>query len=132
MKQRLISLLIIFLLVAVLGALQQLAFAYYLYWRIPWYDNVMHFLGGIVVSAVYAWVVRYELPARFREYAMFGYVFLFSLAVGVFWEVFEYSVGIDREFPSAVRQLDTLLDLLMDVSGATLSYIAFKYAGKHG
>lgn len=132
MTPRLISLLIIFALVALLGVLQQLAFAYYLYWRFPWYDILMHFLGGVVVGAVYLWVVRHELPAFLKKYETFAYVFLFSLVVGILWEVFEYLVGIDREFSRATRQFDTILDLVMDVSGATLSYMAFSRFKKHG
>jgi glycopeptide antibiotics resistance protein len=125
MSPRLISLLVIFALVAVLGVLQQLAFAYYLYWRFSWYDILMHFLGGVVVGAVYLWVVRYELPAFFKKYETFFYVFAFSLLVGILWEIFEYYVGIDREFSYAVRRIDTVVDLIMDVSGATLSYMVF-------
>jgi uncharacterized membrane protein len=132
MTPRLISLLVIFSLVALLGALQQLAFAYYLYWRFPWYDILMHFLGGVVVGAVYLWVVRYELPASLKKYETFAYVFLFALVIGILWEIFEYFVGIDREFSRATRQFDTALDLVMDVSGATLSYIAFSRFRKNG
>lgn len=85
----------------------------------------MHFLGGVVVGAVYLWVVRYELPAFFKKYETFFYVFAFSLLVGILWEIFEYYVGIDREFSYAVRRIDTVVDLIMDVSGATLSYMVF-------
>lgn len=132
MTPRLISLLVIFALVALLGVLQQLAFAYFLYWRFPWYDILMHFLGGVVVGAVYLWVVRYELPAFFKKYETFLYVFAFSLLVGVVWEVFEYLVGIDREFTYSVRQVDTVIDLIMDVSGGTLSYIVFSRFKNNG
>jgi valyl-tRNA synthetase len=82
-------------------------------------------LGGVVVGAVYLWVVRYELPAFFKKYETFFYVFAFSLLVGILWEIFEYYVGIDREFSYAVRRIDTVVDLIMDVSGATLSYMVF-------
>ncbi len=132
MTPRLISLLVIFTLVALLGALQQLAFAYYLYWRFPWYDILMHFLGGVVVASVYLWVVRYELPEAFKKYESFFFVFLFSFVVGVLWEAFEYFIGIDREISLPLRQVDTILDLVMDVSGATLSYIAFSRFRSNG
>lgn len=132
MSPRLISLLVIFALVAVLGILQQLAFAYYLYWRFPWYDILMHFLGGVVVGAAYLWVVRYELPAFFKKYEAYLYVFIFALIVGVVWEVFEYLVGIDREFSRSMRQSDTVIDLIMDVLGATLSYVAFSRFKNNG
>ncbi|MBY0539446.1 hypothetical protein K2P56_03390 [Patescibacteria group bacterium] len=132
MSPRLISLLVIFALVALLGALQQLAFAHYLYWRYSWYDILMHFLGGVVVGAVYLWVVRYELPAFFKKYETFLYVFAFSLLVGILWEVFEFFVGIDREFSYPVRQIDTAIDLVMDVLGATLSYMVFSRFKNNG
>lgn len=132
MSPRLISLLVIFALVALLGVLQQLAFAHYLYWRFPWYDIMMHFLGGVVVGAVYLWVVRYELPSLLKKYETFLYVLAFSLVVGVLWEVFEFFVGIDREFSYPVRQIDTVVDLVMDASGATLSYMVFSRFKTHG
>lgn len=132
MSPRLISLLVIFTLVAVLGVLQQLAFAYYLYWRFSWYDILMHFLGGVVVGAAYLWVARYELSPFLKKYERFLYVFAFSLFVGVLWEIFEYYVGIDREFTYAVRRIDTVIDLIMDVSGGTLSYIVFSRFKNNG
>ncbi|MBX9765133.1 hypothetical protein K2X83_00650 [Patescibacteria group bacterium] len=132
MTPRLISLLVIFSLVALLGVLQQLAFAHFLYWKYAWYDIMMHFLGGVVVGAVYLWIVRYELPASLKKYESFTFVFLFSLVVGILWEIFEYFVGIDSEFSRSVRIFDTALDLLMDVSGATLSYVVFSYFKRNG
>lgn len=92
----------------------------------------MHFLGGVVVGAVYLWVVRYELPVFFKKYETFLYVFAFALLVGILWEVFEFFVGIDREFSYPVRQIDTAIDLVMDVLGATLSYMVFSRFIKHG
>lgn len=132
MTPRLISLLIIFGLVAVFGVLQQLAIAHYLYWRFPWYDILMHFWGGVVVGAVYLWAIRFAFPSFFKKYGAFFYVFAFTFFVGVLWEVFEYYVGIDKEFSYSVRQVDTVIDLIMDVAGATLSYVAFSRLKNNG
>jgi glycopeptide antibiotics resistance protein len=71
------------------------------------------------------------LPKSFKKYEAFGYVFIFSLIVGILWELFEYLVGLDKEFSIAARQVDTVLDLIMDVSGGTLSYVAFLFLKKH-
>lgn len=131
MKHRRTSLIVLFILVALLGALQQLAFAYYLYWTLPWFDIVMHFLGGIVVGGAYVWVVTYEMPERFKKLRTFFSVFCFALVVGVAWELFEYLIGIDREYTTAVWRTDTFIDLVMDVSGAALSYIVFNFFNTH-
>jgi hypothetical protein len=132
MKHRLTSLLTLFGLVALLGLLQQLAFAYYLYWVYPWYDIMMHFLGGAVVASSYIWVVTYELPEKFKRYRRFAYVLAFSFFIGILWEVFEYLIGIDREYSLRVWQFDTVVDIIMDLSGAALSFVFFTlYAKKN-
>lgn len=93
-----------------------------------WWDHLTHALSASLVAAVGYITVRaidlhtdeIHLPSR----VMFGYILIFVLAFGVFWELFEY--GLD-EFAAAtgimppLSQLgldDTVKDLMFNSLGA--------------
>lgn len=95
-----------------------------------WFDHVTHTLsaalvaaGGYVVTrAVDEWTDDLYLPSRF----MFVFVLLFTLGLGVFWEVLEFAARIGAEllgFEPVLIQYgleDSLLDLLFDTLGAVI------------
>ena len=96
-----------------------------------WFDHVTHTLsaalvaaGGYVVTrAVDEWTDDLYLPSRF----MFVFVLLFTLGLGVFWEVLEFAARIGAEllgFEPVLIQYgleDSLLDLLFDTLGAVIA-----------
>lgn len=118
-------LLAIVLLGGLIAYLQNLALAESLYWRFWWMDVLMHGLGGLLVGAVIAYAIRYRFPVLLpRAYTL---VFTGILIVGVSWEVFEYLYRIydARNYP-----LDTTIDLVMDILGATIGAYAVLWRSK--
>lgn len=109
---RIVWLLIALLFAAVLAGLQHWALANYLYWYYPWFDTMMHFLGGVAVATFGIALLDSRRALVFLG-AMFG------IAVG--WELFELAINAERE---ANFIFDTSLDLLMDAVGMTFAYLA--------
>jgi hypothetical protein len=101
-----------------------------LYREVWWYDHLTHTLSASIVAAVgYATasaVDRYTDAVYFPPRFMFVYVVVFTLAVGVFWEVLEFFARLAAErfgFDAVLIQYgleDTIVDLLFDTVGAIL------------
>lgn len=91
----------------------------FLYWKYFWLDIPMHFLGGIACALGFSICLRmYSHVPRWYT-TLSGYL-LFTLFVGISWEVFEIAVGfsiIDEHFVP-----DTTVDLLMDLVGGAIGY----------
>lgn len=100
-----------FIFAAALVFLQHWALADFLYWRFPWFDTLMHFLGGLTVAT-------FAIGLLYRPRILLFALMMCSVAIG--WEVFEFSIGTVRE---ANFVLDTGLDLLMDTVGMSASYL---------
>lgn len=107
---RLAWLLAAFLFAAMLAYLQHQALANLWYWYYPWFDTLMHFIGGLTVAT-------FLIALLDRRRALVFLAGMFAIAVG--WEVFELGINAERERNFA---FDTSLDLLMDALGMTLSY----------
>lgn len=116
---RLIWLFAALILAALLSYLQHIALANLLYWYYPWFDTLMHFLGGLALGTF----VIALLPKRSAPLFLAG---MFLIAVG--WEVFEYLIHAEREMNFV---FDTSLDLLMDALGMTLAYAAARFTIWH-
>lgn len=74
-----------------------LGHAYYLYYLIPWYDDVLHLTGGVVFSLLGIEFSRSLCRGKDSEVsiwlmAIFG--FCFSVTLSVFWEFAEYFADI--------------------------------------
>lgn len=95
---------------SVLAYLQHWALAEYLYWYYPWFDTLMHFLGGFAVAS-------FGIALLDTRRALVFIAGMFGIAVG--WEVFELTINAEREINFV---FDTSLDLLMDAIGMTLAY----------
>ena len=109
---RLYWLLASLILALVLAFLQHYALANLLYWYYPWFDTLMHFLGGATVASF-----GIALLEKHRAFLFLGGM----LAIAVGWELFELAINAQRE---ANFIFDTSLDLLMDACGMALVYIA--------
>jgi len=105
------------LIIAGIAILHFLALAFSLYWRWPWYDSLMHSLGGAWLGAISVWFFGfspYESLRRFAAGRLFLITLVFSITVNVLWEVFEYALGVTF----AVNYWsDTAGDLFFDVVG---------------
>lgn len=107
-------------IVAILiGVGQEVAIAYSLYWSLWWYDIVMHFLGGLWIGLIALWFYK----AFAGEEAESGKGYLVALVtvvvVGILWEVMEILAGLT--LTQANYEMDTVLDLIMDVAGAVFA-----------
>lgn len=100
------------ILAGILALLQHYALANLLYWYYPWFDTMMHFLGGLAVASF-----GVALLAKRRAFIFLGA--MFGIAVG--WELFELFINAEREANFA---FDTSLDLLMDALGMIVTYFA--------
>ncbi|SEO92572.1 hypothetical protein SAMN04487948_10810 [Halogranum amylolyticum] len=101
-----------------------------LYGTVWWWDHLTHTLSATIVAGVgYATARAIDehtdavaFPPRF----LFVYVILFTLALGVLWEVLEFAVhglsgyfGVDAVLVQYSLE-DTIVDLVFDLVGAIL------------
>jgi len=107
----------------IIAGLHFTALEFYLYWVFPWFDVLMHFLGGFLVALIGIWSLLYVV--RMRVWICFSHRNILytaigtALAIGIGWEVFEYINGL-RIKDNYV--FDTVTDLIMDLFGAMLAY----------
>jgi uncharacterized membrane protein YjdF len=100
---------------------------YKMFW---WWDRVLHTFSSFVVAAVgYAAVKAFDqysddiyFPPRF----IFAFILLFTMGLGVLWEVFEffarrasYFAGVDAVLGQAGLH-DTLIDLVVNTLGGLI------------
>ena len=71
----------------------------------------MHFLGGLLAGTIAVATVLRHRPALFA---------LVVALISVFWEIFEYHLGLPHKANFA---FDTSVDLVMDAVGALTIYI---------
>jgi len=88
----------------------------YLYLKIPFYDLITHFLGGVCIAlfALYAFKkIKYIVPI--------------TIVVGLGWEVFEVYFGISGwPIDTLNYWIDTTKDMFVDTLGAVVVYITYK------
>jgi len=111
------------------------SFALYfsLYWRYWWFDNVLHFLGGLWLASVAIWFIYFagKIKAEFIP-AFSAIIAIVSFAVfgGVLWEFYEFSFDIlfAKNGQMAFAQLglaDTMSDLFFDMIGGLTIAVVF-------
>lgn len=107
------------LLSALIGGLHLLAIEFNLYWELPFFDVLLHFLGGMWVALIVFWFLYIAklvpvMPSRALWYMLAG-----VLVVGISWEVYEQSFALRfaLNYP-----LDTSIDIAMDIVGALVAY----------
>jgi VanZ family protein len=94
-----------------------------LYYLIPWFDVLMHALGGVVLGILGAgW-------ARARGYVgwkVIGFGLLMGIVGGVAWEVMEFMLDIMMGSALAPSMSDTFGDLVSDTIGALIGSILIR------
>ena len=122
---------ILFFWILAIAVFHNIATTHYIYWRYLWTDLVVHFMSGLWIALVGFWLCRFRREDLyvFSMKKTFLVTIVFAVLVGVFWEVFEYAIGI-VEYSSKYTN-DTILDILMDIlGGATGFAVAMWYAKK--
>lgn len=123
---------IVFLIWVIFG-IHSIALMLHLYWVFPWFDILMHFLGGVWVGLFLLWFLYYSdyLSPTLLPKKTLASILLFGFLLGLLWEVFEIIVqsktGVRFEGNWA---LDTAIDLGMDIFGTTLGTLLGSVLGK--
>lgn len=100
---------------ALLATLQFQALEHLWYWEFPWFDTLMHFIGGLAVGTFGVAFLGSWRPWLFLA-GMVG------IALG--WELFELVINAEREANFA---FDTALDILMDAVGMSVAYVLARF-----
>jgi hypothetical protein len=114
-----------FLLLTVVAILHWIASGEGYYWTVEWYDFMMHFLGGVWVALFGLWVSHTTYGAKLRPFASARNLILFTLFVGVAWELFEIFAGFSNTAIAGYRA-DTIYDLIMDTAGVTFVVLLYR------
>lgn len=97
-----------------------LANKFYWYSSIWYFDIIMHFLGGVFVGLSFLYFFPLKIPYEKSIFSTIVFVFL----VGTCWELFElYFINHVGQTP--FNLLDTVSDVLMDLSGGAFSVFLF-------
>jgi len=90
----------------------------------PYYDKFAHFVSSITV-AVLAFVsillINYFSCTKMARWQIFFYIVIFTMAIGAFWEIYEYL--LDTFLGSYLTKSlqhgldDTMIDLIIDLLG---------------
>jgi hypothetical protein len=121
-----------FILILIIGILHIIALKFFLYWSIPWFDNLMHFLGGLWFGTISIWFFYFsgyagKFTPEFTARNVFTVSIASVIAIGVLWEIFEIYAGVLSFVTN--YSLDTSFDLLMDTLGAAAAalYTVWKF-----
>lgn len=113
----------LFALIILIAGLNEIALNFFLYWRVWWFDIMMHFLGGLWIGLTTLWIYLSSGYIKNINKEKFFILFLSISAVliiGIGWEVFEYlidaHIGMKQGYWS-----DTIQDLVMDTLGAIIA-----------
>ena len=112
-----------FLLIVFISIMNALAFMFSWYWRVPWLDMPMHFLGGLWVGSVALWF--YSQSIRGKLYSIFFVSIGAVLIVGGLWEMFEFSADSLISFSEQNKAIDTASDIMFDIIGGITSAVYF-------
>jgi hypothetical protein len=102
---------------------------YEIYW---WWDSLLHFSSGLLLG-IFGFLIVYVMNENERVEIYFPpkfaalFAFLFAVAAGALWEIFEFAVDqttgmqMQRPVPGDPSGLtDTMSDLIIDAIGASL------------
>ena len=112
---KLLASLIFFILVTNFFANQ-----FYWYYSIWYFDMIMHFLGGFWVGLLFFYLFYY---GNLVPKSIF-YVFLWVLAIGISWEVFEFCF-YNYIAQNAFNLFDTSSDIFFDLFGGAFAVLYF-------
>lgn len=115
------------------------------YGKIGWWDSLLHFTSGIILSFIALWLLQMLILRRkylfMHRALLYIFVVAFSLAVGAVWELGEYTVDDifhtnNQQYMATTRATivssddepleghdalaDTMKDLALDLAGAIL------------
>lgn len=88
----------------------------YWYLKIPFYDLITHFLGGVCIALSALYVLKNP-----------RYIIPITIIVGLAWEVFEVYYGISGwPLHTLNYWVDSVKDMFVDTLGALVVYIIYR------
>ena len=109
-------------LAAALGWLYLYGVEHSFLWIYPWFDTLLHFLGGLVMGLWACAVgVRFSLALR----PAFFWISAAAFVGGIAWEVFEYVLQIQG------GAIDTLSDISFGIAGAYAAFLLYAPLARH-
>jgi uncharacterized membrane protein YjdF len=101
-----------------------------LYARFPWWDDVAHFVSGLLVGmGVILWLSLLEYKKKLPKlpgWLLAVFTVCFMAAVAVFWEICEFSSDqIFGTFSQGADLVDTMWDIILGSSGGIVMGILF-------
>ena len=113
----------IFVLIIIIATLHFSALQFYLYWRLWWFDSLVHFFSGFWVAIFFLWLFFQFGHLNFirnkRKHNLIVAI-LSSVLIGIGWEIFEYNFGIAFVKASNYAS-DTVTDVSFDLIGGFIS-----------
>ena len=116
------------------------------YGKIEWWDELAHFLMGVIVAVFSIYILNFTIyrKDRSKHNLFFTAVFMisFSLAIGALWEIWEFSsdalLGTNSQRYMAGGEMlvgqaalfDTMTDIIIDFVGAIVGVIIVLIAQK--
>jgi hypothetical protein len=111
------------LVLAGLAGLNVLAFQNFWYWRLWWFDLLMHGLGGFAIAllAVYAWrrFVEPQLEPSLVSQISVGWAAV--IVISLTWELFEFTVDQSARLHLVAKDIITLQAGVADTLGDIIS-----------
>jgi len=112
------------------------------YYRFPWWDNMLHCISGSILGIIGFMFVYFLNKTHIKKtklspFFVALFAFCFALAMGVFWEIIEFSgdrlFGLNMQkfrMPGEDGLVDTMTDLIVDTIGSlvitAIGYIYMK------
>ena len=117
-----------------------------LYGRVPWWDKLLHAESGFLLSLIALWLIHIIMAENdkyiyFNKWFLCLFLVMFSLGLGAFWEILEYSYDSlmgtnsqqfmatttgsiitpeDEPLCGHAALRDSMHDLILDLAGALL------------
>ena len=114
---------ILILLILAISVFHNYATIHFIYWQYLWTDLVVHYFSGLWVALAGFFAVHYWLHkgSKTNIFLIFFSTIICAVLVGVFWEIFEFGMGI--VLYSSQYVTDTLSDILMDFIGGASGFL---------
>lgn len=92
-----------------------------LYWYYWWFDILMHFAGGVLITFGVHALGTFK---RINRKPRFIHILIITFFFVIVWELFEWRAGL---YETGTKQaLDTLYDICNGYAGAIITYFVIK------
>lgn len=109
--------------VLLIAGLHFLAETFYWYVSIWYFDNLMHFLGGLFLS-LFSATVLYNYLKNKNSRETFFLIMFFVILIGIGWELFEYAVQFFIKNSHRLADItDSFFDMVFDILGGALGIL---------